>query len=160
MKRARSIRMYCVCYIRSEIAWYSSCGRCARSWQHYCFQRRKGGPGILGLRSRCLDAKLLVYGLWQNKGLQSEAETPWPRKLLVCGKVIVLSLPEQVLHRGGLAHKVLVTFFPLRSSSHPDHSSMTSKDMGRLTRMSCTPGTCLAVAVLGFPAMELSIPLF
>lgn len=47
---------------------------------------RKGGPGILGLRSRCLGAKLLVYGLWQNKGLQCEPEAPWPRKLPIVGR--------------------------------------------------------------------------
>lgn len=47
---------------------------------------RKGDPGILGLRSRCLGAKPLVYGLWQNKWLQCKPEAPWPRKLPIVGR--------------------------------------------------------------------------
>lgn len=98
-----------------------------------------------------LGAKLLVYGLWQNKGLQCEPEAHWPRKLPIWGRW--LSLPCQsswVPQRGSLAHKAFVTFFPLRSSSHPDHSSMASKDVGRLARMSCTPWNVMRLLFWAF----------
>lgn len=119
--------------------------------------RRKGGPGTLGLRSRYLGAKLLLCVLWhylsQNNRLQCEPGAHWPRTLPIWEKVTVPSLPKGSggSLRRGLVHRSLVTFFPFRHSSHPDHNIMASKDMGRLTGMRYTPLSCHEVAVLGLP---------
>lgn len=143
----------------------SSCGRCARSWQHCCFYTREGGLGIL-VRSRCLGAKLLVCVWWhylrQNSRLQCVPEAHWPRTLPIWGKGTIPSLPKGswVSQRGGLIYKLLVTlFFPFRSSSLPDHNSMASKDTGSWWRWDVHHSHVICLLLWGFPAVELSIPL-
>lgn len=130
--------MCSACYACSKSACSSSCGRCARNRQQCCPLRRKGSTGIHGLKKWALRYQVWWCRLPQNNRLQCDPEDHWPRTSPTWERATIPPCPRAVEcprdEAWFIRPSYLICFlFLFRNSTHPDHISVASESMGKLT---------------------------